>query len=136
QGALEARRAERDADLLEQLVLAHRRDALRGLTLRHLHQHGRRCLADRAAAARELDVVDHVGSRLERDVDRDLVAAERVLALGLGVRALDHTVPARVLVVVEDDLSVEVVELAHANTLRTRWSPSTRRSISSRIVYR
>ena len=86
----------------------------------HLHQHRGRRLRDRAAAARELDLVDRLAVLAERDVDRDLVAAERVLALGLGVGILDRPVPARVLVVVEDDLAVQLVELAHANTFRTR----------------
>ena len=64
--------------------------------------------------------------------DRDLVAAERVHPLGLGVRVLDLAVVPRVLVVVEDVLPVELVH--QPNTFRTRWSPWTRRSISSGIV--
>src|SRR5262249_31072113 len=100
------------------------------------HQHRRRRLRDRAAAAGELHVVDRLAVLAELDVDRDLVAAERVLTLRLGIGTLDHPVPARVLVVVEDDLAVQALEggIAHANTLRTAWRPSTSWSISSGIV--
>src|SRR5207253_5253393 len=134
--ALEADRGQRDPDLGEQLVLVERGDLLGGAALRHLHQHRRRGLRDRTAAARELHVVDRLAVLAERDVDRDLVAAERVLALGLRVGALDHAVATRVLVVVENDLAVQALEcrVAHANTLRTAWSPSTSWSISSGIV--
>ena len=48
-------------------------------------------------------------SSSKRDVDRDLVAAQRVHALGVRVGVLDHPVAARVLVVVEDDLAVQLV---------------------------
>ena len=48
--------------------------------------------------------------------DGDLVAAQRVLPLGAGVARVERPVAARILVVVEDDLAVEVV--AHANVFR------------------
>ena len=67
----------------------------------------------------------------EADVDRHLVAAERVHPLGVGVGVLHHAVPARVLVVVEDHLAVELVELAHPSTFFTRSTPATSRSTSS-----
>src|SRR4029079_13362846 len=100
-------------DLLEQLLLRHRRNLGCALALHHLREHRGGGLRDRAPAAGEHDVVDRVAVLAEGDVDRDLVAAPRVLALGLGVGALHHPVTARVLVVVEDDLAVELVELAH-----------------------
>ncbi len=75
-------------------------------------------------------------SSAERDVDRDLVAAQRVLAVGVRVCGIEHAVPVRILVVVEDDLAVHLVELVHANTLRTVARPSTSWSISSCTVYR
>ena len=56
------------------------------------------------------DVLDRLAVLAELDVDRDLVAAERVLALGLGVGVLEQPVLARVLVVVEDDLAVQALE--------------------------
>jgi glycosyltransferase involved in cell wall biosynthesis len=124
-------------DIVEQLVLVERRDLGCRPALRHLHQHRRRRLRDRAAAAGELHLVDRLAVVGERDVDRDLVAAERVLALGLRVRVLQHAVPARVLVVIEDDLAIQVVErVAHAKTFLTVYSPSTSWSISSCTVYR
>ena len=72
---------ERDADLLEQLVLRHRRDLLRCPALDEVGEHRRRRLADRAAAALEADVLDDV-ALAEPDRDRHLVTAERVLPLG------------------------------------------------------
>jgi hypothetical protein len=133
QRALEPHRRQWDADLVEELLLRHGGDFLRGPALDHLHEHRGRRLADRAAAAAELDVLDLVS--VEADEDRDLVAAERVEALGLRVGVLDHPVPARVLVVVEDDLAIEAFELvAHENTLRAFSIPTTSRSISSGTV--
>ena len=64
----------------------------------------------------------------------DLVAAERVLPLRLRVGGIEQPVPARVLVVVEDDLPVQLVELAHPRCCLTLCNPSTSRSISSGIV--
>src|SRR5207249_2033917 len=100
------------------------------------HQHRGRGLADRAAAAGELDVVDRLAVLAELDEDRDLVAAERVHALGLRVGILEDAVPARVLVVIENDFSVEVFCHGYPRSLWAFWMPSTSRSISSRIVYR
>src|SRR5438270_14052887 len=135
--ALEPNRRERDADLLQQLVLVEDGDLGGRAPVHHLGQHRRRGLRDRAAAAGELHLVDRLSVVAERDVDGDLVAAERVLPLGLRVGLFHDAVPAWVLVVVEDDLAVHLLELVHqANTLRTVWSPSTSWSISSVTVYR
>jgi hypothetical protein len=81
-------RGERDPDLLEKILLRHRRDLAPRPTLDHLHQHRGGSLADRAAPAAEPDVRDRLAVAVEGD--RDLVAAERVLPLRLGVGALDH----------------------------------------------
>ena len=75
-------------------------------------------------------LVDRVSVLGEGDVDRDLVAAQRVLPLRLGVCVLHNPMPARVLVVVEDHLAVELVELAHvirapAREAATSWSISS-----------
>ena len=70
----------------------------------------------------------------ERDIDRDLVAAQRVLPFGLRVGVVHDAMAARVLVVVEDDLPVHLVEFVHANTLCTVCNPSTSWSISSCTV--
>src|SRR5207253_11250836 len=128
--ALEPDRRERDPDLVEKLVLRERGHLGRAPALHHLHQHRRRRLADRAAAAGELDLLDRVAVLLEADEDRDLVAAERVLAVGARVGVVDHPVPARVLVVVEDDLAIQLVELAHVKYFLAFSTPSTSRSIS------
>src|SRR5262245_9230923 len=109
QGALEADRRERDSDLLQQLVLRHRRDLLGAPALDQLHQHRGRRLADSATAALEANVSDRVTVAVERNGNRDLVAAERIQALGLRIRAVEEAVMAGVLVVVENDFSVEIV---------------------------
>ena len=71
-------------------------------------------------------------SLAEADEDRDLVAAQRVLALGVRVGGLEHAVPARVLVVVEDDLAVHLlVESQTPNVSFTLCRPATSRSTSS-----
>src|ERR671919_76139 len=54
ESALQPHRRERDANLLEQLVARHGGDFLGRAALDHVHEHGRRRLADRAAAALEL----------------------------------------------------------------------------------
>src|SRR3954447_12780336 len=98
ESALEPDRRQRNADLLQQVLLGQSRDLTGAPALHHVHQHRRRGLADGAAAPLEHDVADRLGVVLERDRDRDLVAAERILALGGRVGALDDTVPARILV--------------------------------------
>src|SRR5688572_318171 len=80
QRALESDRRQRDANLFVQLLAGHLRDLGCRSALDHLRQHRRRRLADRAAAALEPDVVDPIAVEGERD--GDLVAAERVHALG------------------------------------------------------
>src|SRR5260370_14909952 len=113
------------SDPTEQSVLVEPCDVARSSTLHHLREHRGRRLRDRAAAARELHLVDRLAVLGERDVDRHLVAAERILPLGYRVRILQLAVTARVLVVIEDYLSVHLVELIHANTLRTVCRPLT-----------
>ena len=126
---------ERDADLLEQLVARKRRHLRRASARHHLRQHRSGGLRDRTAAAGELHFVDRVAVVGECHVDRDLVAAERILSLRLRIGALDQPVAARVFVVIEDDFPIKLVEFGHQpNTLRTLCSPSTSRSISSRTV--
>src|SRR5712692_10188591 len=137
--ALQPHGREGNPDLLEQLLLRQVGDLRRLPSLHHLGEHRRRRLRDRAAATLELHVVDRVAVVAERNVDRHLVAAERVLPLRVRVRVLDRAVSARVLVVVEDDLAVQLVEFAHrletsyAKSCFARFTLSTRRSTSSRI---
>ena len=108
------------------------------LPLTMLGQHRRGRLRDRAAAALEADVLDRLAVGGELDRDRDLVAAERVLALGVRVGVLDQPVAPRVLVVVEDDLAVHVLHQAPGSIRRTapcaRRTLAASRSISSGIV--
>src|SRR6266576_3625044 len=128
QRALEPDRAERDANLLEQIVARQRGDLRCAAALHHLRQHRGRGLRDGAAAAGELHLVDRVAVVAERDEDRYLVPAERVLSLGAGIGVRELPMPARVLVVIEDHFPVELVELAHAKSLWALCRPSTRRS--------
>src|SRR3954471_5702352 len=99
--ALQPDRRQRDADLLEQIFLRQCRDLGRAAPLDHLCEHRGGRLRDRAAAALELHVVDRVAVVAERDVDGDLVAAQRVLPLRARVGVDNRPVPARVLVVIE-----------------------------------
>src|SRR5580765_3148792 len=58
--ALQPDRRERDADLLEQVLLRQSGDLHRASTLHHLREHRRCRLRDRAAAALELHLFDRV----------------------------------------------------------------------------
>src|SRR3954463_3167982 len=120
QRALEADRRERRALLLHQLherrlILGERGDVADLLAAHLLGQHRRGGLADRATVAGEGDLLDRLAVVGELEVHRDLVAAERVLALRRRGRVGELAVAARALVVVEDDLPVEVI-CHYANT--------------------
>src|SRR5262245_8491679 len=106
-----------------------------GLALQELgHQRGRRG-RNRAAAALERDVVDDALVR-ELEVDRDLVAAQRVVALGRAVGVGRMAEIARPLAVVEDDFLIEVAEVRHqANSSLTFLSAATSASASSVELY-
>ena len=132
QRALEAHRRERDAELGEQVVLRQGGGIVDVEALGQLGQHRRGGLRDGAAAAVELDVGDLAVDDLQ--VDRELVAAERVDALGGDVGILDVPVVAGVLVVVEDVLAVQVVHRQSPKIFRTRCSDSIIWSISSGTV--
>jgi hypothetical protein len=101
-----------------------------GLALDHLgHQRGRGH-RDGAAAALEGGVLDD--AVLQREVDGDLVAAERVVAARLAVRVLGRAEVPRLAVMVEDDLLVEVAQLGHQPKISfTLARPSASASISS-----
>src|SRR5439155_12020822 len=83
---------------------AHLRDRL---ALDDVRDHRRGGLADRAAAAVEADVAHDVAVDVE--LDGELVAAERVHPVGRNRRVIEMPAVARVLVVIEDVLAVEVV---------------------------
>src|SRR5581483_1844009 len=132
--ALEPDRRQLDPDLLEQLLLGQPRHVRSLPALDEIGQHRRRRLRDRAAAALEAHVVDRLTVGGEAHGDRDLVAAERVLAFRVRVRLLERPVVPRVLVVVEDHLAVHVLEVAQAWISITRRTPAARRSTSSAVL--
>ena len=107
QGALEPDGRERDAELLEHVLAAERAHLGDRLALDDVRDHRRGGLADRAAAAVEANVAHDAAVDVE--LDRELVAAERVHALGGDRRVVEMPAVARVLVVIEDVLAVEVV---------------------------
>src|SRR4051794_12400264 len=129
--ALEPDRRQRDPDLGQELLLRELRHLGGGAAPHDVRQHRRRGLRDRAAAALEADVLDRLAVGGELDRDRDLVAAERVLPLRVRVGVLDQPVAVRVLVVVEDDLAIHVLEVAHEWISLTRSTLAARRSTSS-----
>ena len=75
---------------------------------------GRRCGGDRTAAPFETDVLDTVAIELQRD--GELVAAQRVVAVGGGVTRVEATEIAGALVVIEDHIAIEVFEVHQLNT--------------------
>ena len=81
------------------------------LALQALRHQRCRGLRDRAALALEAEVVDDVA--VQPQVERQVVAADRVEALGLAVGVLQLAVVARPPVVVQDDLLVQVGQLGH-----------------------
>src|SRR5687768_1910616 len=98
------------------------------------HHRGAR-LADGAARAEEAHVRDGVVVP-ELEPDGELVAAERIVALGLPVRVVHAPVNPRRTVVIEDHALVELAHRGHqANTFRTCRSPSTRASASAVVLY-
>src|SRR6202030_406470 len=95
-------------------------------------------LRDRTSAAVKPDVLDH--AVLDLEVDADHIAAEGVVLLVGNVRVLEPAEVPRVLVVVEDVLSIELVvsrngAAAHLKILWASLMEPTRRSTSSFSVY-
>src|SRR5579862_1450253 len=76
------------------------------LPLQARRHHRGRGLRDRAARALEADLPDHVS--LEANVHRDLVPAERVVALRAAVRPLQDLEVTRPLIVIQDHLLVKL----------------------------
>src|SRR6187200_2755474 len=73
--ALHACRADLDAKVVEHVDLAQLRDFVEGLALDVVGEHRSRRLADRAASARELDVLN-VARFVDAEHQRDAVATE------------------------------------------------------------
>ena len=106
-----------------------------------LGHHRCRRLRDRAALAADLDVADHgvVALAVDEEVQRDLVATQRVVAARLDRRRrLEFTTVPRRAVVIENDLAVEVFEARHQNPKISvaLSSASARASTSSVPLYR
>jgi hypothetical protein len=98
------------------------------LALQHLgHERGRR-RRDGAAAPLEHDVLDAVAVELQ--VDRHLVAAERVVAVREMARVIELAEIPRVAAVIEDDVLVELAQIHHANILCAARSASASASMS------
>src|SRR5205085_7667115 len=97
----------RDAELVKDVLTAERGHLLDRLALDRVRDHRRRGLADRTPAAVEPHVLDDAVVDLE--LDRQLVTAQRVHALGGRRGVLEVPVVAGVAVVVEDVFAVEVV---------------------------
>ena len=78
-------------------------------------------------------------SLVERELEGDLVAAERVEVVGLHVGVLERPVVVRVLVVLEDVLAVELVVhqccLISWSVVRTVSRPAISRSMSVEVLW-
>ena len=107
--ALEARRADVDAEEVEQVVGADGRDLVDGLALDLVGQEARAGLADGAAAAGERDAIHD--AVLDAEHQRDPVAAQRVGALVGRIGVLDDPEVVGPSVVLEDVVAVEVVHV-------------------------
>ena len=95
------RRGHQPVERVEQLV-----GLVERLALERVGHQRRRRLGDRAAGALEPQILDHVA--LEVEVDRDFVAAQRVVALRVAVVGIrDPEIPGS-LVVIQDDFLVEL----------------------------
>src|SRR6516162_2043068 len=128
-GRADARgRGEQAVEPLEQApALLHR------LPLQALRHHRRRRGRDRAAVPLEGDVLDR--SVLDVDVDRQRVAAERVAPVGFAGHELGPPEVPRPFAVVEDDLLVEIPQIAHPrNTAMLFRTAATRAATSSGVL--
>src|SRR3972149_3736179 len=82
---------------------------LDGLSLHRPRHHRARRLADRAATAPAGDIADH--AVFEVNLDLDLIAAKGVIALRPGVGVSQGLTMPGAAVVIEDQLSVELIQL-------------------------
>src|SRR3990172_2391785 len=133
EGTLEADRAERNPELLENRI------AFEGLGLRDRHalhdrrEHGSARLADCTALSLEPDFGDPLGA-VHLQVEDDLVPTQRVRVLRIEARTRERALVPRVLVVVQDVLLVEVGSGHQANTSWTFRIPAINASTSSRSL--
>src|SRR3954471_18050618 len=134
EGALEPDGRERDAELLEHVFAPEGAHLGDGLALGDIRDHRRRRLADRAAAAVEAHILHDAVCDLE--LDGELVAAQRIHALGGHRRVVEMPRIAGILVVVEDVLAIEVVHLEefYPHTGASRTSSGHHRAVIDRFV--
>src|ERR1022692_1967636 len=104
---------------------------LAGLALEAFGHQGRGSRGDGAARTDKADVDDDVVLHLDEELQ--LVAAERIVAIGLA-RGVRHgmAIP-RTLGVIENDFLVEIVD-HQAKTSFTLWRPATSASISPKVL--
>src|SRR5258708_38776908 len=96
---------------------------------------GCRRLRNRAARALESDLADHVA--VEPHVERDVVAAQGVVALGRAVGVPQLLEVPRAAVVLEDGCLVQLAQVGHqANRARTLATAAARASASRLVFYK
>src|SRR5688572_10522129 len=117
-GALQPGRADFDAEQVEEIVGAERRDVGNGLALDLVGQEARARLADRTAAPGEPDSFDH--AVVDAELKRDPVAAKWVAALERRRRVVDDPEVVGPPIVLEDVVAVEVVHGARRILARYR----------------
>ena len=116
-----------------------------GETIDDVKFSGRGCAISQAATSMLVDMAKGRKATELAEMPKDELLEEigipltpirlKCALLGLGVSVLDHPVPARVLVVIEDHLSVHLIaHRLYERILRTLCRPSTSRSTSSATV--
>src|SRR3954449_340809 len=133
QRALHARRGDVDPEQLEDELAVEAQQVVDGHADDLVGGHRRRGLGDRAAVPGEGEVRD-AALVVDAQLDLQLVAAERVVVLGLEVGLRPLAPVMRALVVLEDVLPVQVVH-DYAKTSWTAAMPSISRSASSRVEW-
>src|SRR5215212_5441117 len=93
--------------------------------LRH-HRSGRR----RNGATATLEAYVFYALAIHAQEQGQAVAAQRVVALRLRIRRVQRAEIARLAVVIEDHVAVEILQLHQGNTSRTLWSAATSFSTS------
>src|SRR5258705_377950 len=84
---------------------------------------GFRDRAPRALRHLKSDIAD--GIAVDLDEHLDAVAAQRIVALGAAIRRLQPLEVPRIAVVIEDDLLVELAQIAHCSARRPRTIASS-----------
>src|SRR5579862_701640 len=109
--------------------LAHGRAVASLDGLRHERRGGGR---DRATLALEADVLDALA--VEAHGERELVTAQRVVAFRAAVGVVDPAEIARMAVVIEDHVAIELLEIHQWNTWRARSSALTSAPTSPSVL--